>query len=342
MPHTTTTAMQRAASLVHLPPLLAELGVDLAAVLDETGVSVADLRPDAFIPYASYLKILERCAELSRSPDIGLRLGARQTLAALGPLGRAMRHAATLGEALEDFVAFQIGNSTGGTTYLHRSGDDFAFGYGIYDPDTKASREMYDLVVAIGCNFIRDLTAGKAEPLEILMIGREPADLAPYRALTTRPIRFNQSETCLILPRSVLEFPLETADLAVRETVLSELSQRLLQAPWGMSSRVKHALRSLMLTGAHSMRDVAAHLEIHPRTLRRALESENTTFEALKDEIRHAVARQLLSLTQLSAADVGLSLGYSTPSSFVHAFQRWSGMSPTQWRRAQIGSQFRQ
>ena len=39
-----------------------------------------------------------------------------------------MRHAATLGEALEDFVAFQIGNSTGGTTYLHRSGDDFAFG----------------------------------------------------------------------------------------------------------------------------------------------------------------------------------------------------------------------
>jgi AraC-like DNA-binding protein len=98
-----------------------------------------------------------------------------------------------------------------------------------------------------------------------------------------------------------LTFPLETADRAIRETILSELSQRLLQAPWGMSSRVKHALRPLMLTGAHSMRDVAAHLEIHPRTLRRALKSEGTTFEALKDEIRHAVARQLLSMTQLPA-----------------------------------------
>ena len=334
--------MQRAASLVHLSPLLAELGVDLAAVLDGTGVSVEDLRPDAYIPYASYLKILERSAELSRCPDVGLRLGGRQTLAALGPLGKAMRHAATLGEALDDFVAFQIGNSTGGTTYLHRSGDDFAFGYGIYDPDTKPSREMYDLVVAIGCNFIRDLTAGKAEPLEILMIGREPADLTPYRALTTRPIRFDQRETCLILPWRVLKFPLETADLAMRETVLSELSQRLLQAPWGISGRVKHALRSLMLTGAHSMGDVAAHLAIHPRTLRRALECEETTFEALKDEIRHAVARQLLSLTQLPAADVGLSLGYSTPSSFIHAFHRWSGMSPSQWRRAKTGGAFRQ
>ncbi|MCU0955697.1 MAG: AraC family transcriptional regulator [Hyphomicrobium sp.] len=342
MPHIKTTAVQRAASLMHLPPLLDELGVELRAVLDGTGVSVADLRPDAYIPYASYLKILERSAELSRTPDFGLRLGARQTLEALGPLGRAMRHAATLGEALEDFVAFQIGNSTGGSTYLHRSGDDFAFGYGIYDPDTKPSREMYDLVVAIGCSFIRDLTAGKAEPLEILIIGREPADVAPYRALTTRPIRFDQRETCLILPRRVLKFPLETADRAIRETILSELSQRLLQAPWGMSSRVKHALRSLMLTGAHSMRDVAAHLEIHPRTLRRALKSEGTTFEALKDEIRHAVARQLLSMTQLPAADVGLSLGYSTPSSFVHAFHRWSGMSPIQWRHEKIGGPFRQ
>ncbi len=342
MRHTKTPAMQRAASLAHLPPLLAELGFDLATVLDGTGVSVADLRPDAYIPYASYLKTLERSAELSRTPEFGLLLGARQTLEALGPLGRAMRHAATLGEALEDFVAFQIGNSTGGTAYLHRSGEDFAFGYGIYDPDTKPSREMYDLVVAVGCNFIRDLTAGKAEPLEILMIGREPADVAPYEALTPRPIRFDQRETCLILPRRVLKFPLKTADRALRETTLSELSQRLLHAPWGMSSRVKHALRSLMLTGAHSMPDVAAHLEIHPRTLRRALNSEGTTFEALKDEIRHAVARQLLALTQLPAADVGLSLGYSTPSSFVHAFRRWSGMSPIQWRRAQIGGPLRQ
>jgi len=325
--------MQRAASLVHLIPLLAELGVEVEEVLNDTGVSTADLRPDAYIPYASYLKILERSTELSHCADFGLRLGKRQTLASLGPAGHVMRYAATLGEALADFVTFQISNSTGGSVYFHRSGDDFAFGYGIYDPDTKASREMYDLVVAIGCNFIRELTAGKVEPLEILMIGREPADIAPYRTLTTRPIRFEQSETCLILSRRVLEFPIETADRVAREKILSELHQRLLQAPWGMSSRVRHALRALMLTGVHSMREVAAHLDIHPRSLRRQLESEETTFEAIKDETRDAVARQLLSLTQLPAADVSLSLGYSTPSSFIHAFHRWNGMSPIQWRR---------
>ena len=81
------------------------------------------------------------------------------------------------------------------------------------------------------------------------------------------------------------------------------------------------------------MRAVAAHLGFHPRALRRALASEGTTFEAIKDEIRYAVAQELLCLTQLPAADVSMSLGYGTPSAFVHAFHRWSGTSPIRWRR---------
>ena len=67
--------------------------------------------------------------------------------------------------------------------------------------------------------------------------------------------------------------------------------------------------------------------------------AEGVTFDAIKDEVRYAVARQLLSLTQLPSADVGLSLGYSTPSSFIHAFERWSGLSPTRWRGALLAGE---
>ena len=45
MPHTKLPAKQRAASLVHLAPLLTELGVDLDEVLEGTAVSIADLSP---------------------------------------------------------------------------------------------------------------------------------------------------------------------------------------------------------------------------------------------------------------------------------------------------------
>ena len=64
MPPKKPPPMQRAASLVHLFPLLAELGVDPEEALKDSGVSVADVRPDAFIPYAGYLRILARCTKL--------------------------------------------------------------------------------------------------------------------------------------------------------------------------------------------------------------------------------------------------------------------------------------
>ncbi len=325
--------MQRAASLAHLQPLLAEAGARLSDVLRDTAVTIEDIRPDAYIPYADYIEILDRAAEITGYVDFGLRLGKRQNLSALGPLGRLMSHAATLGEALADFVTFQIGNSTGGSVYLHRCGDDFSFGYGLYDPDARPSNQMNDLILATGCNFVRELTAGELEPSEIHAIRREPENLAPYRALADCPIRFGQSETCLILSGPSMAFRLNSADMAAREKILSELHGKLRQSSSGMTPRLRHAMRSFLLTGATSMSEAAAQLGLHPRSLRRTLASEGTTFEAIKDEVRFTVARELLSLTHLPVAEVGMSVGYGAPSSFIHAFQRWSGISPTRWRQ---------
>jgi AraC-like DNA-binding protein len=239
----------------------------------------------------------------------------------------------TLGEALSDFVNFQISNSTGAAVYLHRLDGDFALGYGIYDPGTKVSHQIYDLILAAGLNIIHELTAGAVEPLEILAIRQTPKDVAPYAALANCPFRFNQPQTCLILSGRSMNFKLKTADREAREEILTDLHRRLMQAPWGAAGRVRHALRSLLLASNASLQDMADHQYLHPRSLRRCLRSEGTSFGAIKDEIRYTLARELLALTQLAVADIALSLDYSTPSSFIHAFQRWSGMSPTQWRQ---------
>jgi AraC-like DNA-binding protein len=67
---------------------------------------------------------------------------------------------------------------------------------------------------------------------------------------------------------------------------------------------------------------------------RRRLRAEGATFEAIRNDVRQVAARELLRLGDLSIADISATLDYSTPSSFVHAFRRWSGMSPGLWRTA--------
>ena len=325
--------MQRAASLMQLPGLLAGFGVGMDEVLAGTGVTPDQLRPDVFIPYSAFLAILDNACRATGRDDIGMLLGQRQTLAALGPLGNVMRHAATLGEAIAAFVAFQISNSTGGAVYLMRADRDVILGYGVYDQSVNASPQIYDMVLAVGCNLIAELTRGAVGPDEILLSRAAPGDPVPYQRLGRCPVRFGQAQTGLLLTPSSLAFRLPEADIGLHEQARARLASALEDSRRDMGGHVRHLLRPLLLVGQGKMEDVAGRLGLHPRTLRRRLRQEGTSFEAIKDEVRYAAARELLMLGALGIADIAFTLDYASVSSFVHAFRRWSGMSPGRWRQ---------
>lgn len=329
-------ALQRAAPLMQLAPLLAAAGVSLEDALDGTGLSVDDIGPDRFIPFAAFLEILERSATLSGNADIGLQLGRRLGLGVLGPVGDVMRHAATLGEALADFAAFQILNCTGAAVYLHRVGDEVMWGYGIYDSAHAASPVIHDAVIAVGSALIAELARGRVRPNEITLMRPAPADPAPWRSLGA-PVRFGQARTCMFLSRSAMARPLTTADAGARDAALAKVASYLARAPWGWAGRTRHVLRTRLQDGPPTMPEVARHLDIDVRTLRRALAREGTGFAEIRDQVRSAVACELLSLTRLPVGDVAEIVDFATPSSFVHAFRRWTGTTPSAWRARRDG-----
>jgi AraC-like DNA-binding protein len=326
-------AMQRIDPLLKLPALLSKYGVSLEQVIRGLPISEADFTPGNFIPFAAAREMIERAAELSNCRTIGLQLGAMQSLEVLGPVGTLMSHAATLGEALSDYVSFQIGNSTGASAYLHRLGEDFTFGYGFYDSNTRYSAQIYELAMAVGCNLIRSLTQDAVRPLEVLLIGRPAADQSLHIDVARCPIRFDQTQCSILLSASSMSFRLRNANREEHERLFSQIQQHLLKKPIPVSVQVRHALRPLMLQGRTTLPEVADHLGMHQRTLGRRLEQEGVTFESIKDLMRYTVARELLALTNLPAGDIASSLGYGSSSTFVHAFHRWAGMPPTHWRR---------
>lgn len=325
---------QRVGPLADLSSFVRELGGDPAEVFLGTGIAPDALQANDFIPVALFLQILDRAASVTGRQDVALLLGLRQSPDKLGPLGRLMSLAPTLGQALGDFVSLQIANSRGASVYLHRMGEEFAFGIGLYDPAHRTSSLVYELALGTGLAVIRHLTDGQVEPAEVMLIRRAPDFPAPYFKATRCKVSFDQPQSCIVLPARSLAHRLKTADAAGHARLLKEVNEHLLRAPWGVSGQVRHALRPLLLLGGASLAEIAEAVGLQVRTLERHLKQEGTSFDVLKDEVRLAVARELLSLTSLPVGEIAASLGYGSHSSFVHAFQRWTGTTPTAWRQA--------
>ena len=57
------------------------------------------------------------------------------------------------------------------------------------------------------------------------------------------------------------------------------------------------------------------------------------TFAVLLDEVRSDLGRMYLADPKLAIFEVAFLLGYSEPSAFNRAFRRWTGQSPSDFRR---------
>lgn len=325
-------AIQRAGILAELPSLLAEQGVSPRAVFSASGIAPGTLTADTRVPFAGAVQCLEKAVELTGLPNLGLLLGLRFTLAHHGPLGQLMRCAGTLRQALLDFTSWQPGYSSGAIVYLHRLGDDFVLGYGAAG---HGSPVLYDAILGVGLRMLDELTGGAVQPEEIHLPQRQPEGRAHYAPSVKAPIRFNQHRMCMVLPPRALAAPLPAANPREHQRILAELRALMQAGRPGFAARTQQALRRALQSGDLSMAAVAAELAIHPRTLRRRLTEEGTSFETLCDTIRYGAAREYLALTDLPVSEISAALAYASAGVFAEAFRRWSGLSPTEWRRSQ-------
>ncbi len=88
--------------------------------------------------------------------------------------------------------------------------------------------------------------------------------------------------------------------------------------------------------------DVAKRLHVSPSTLRRRLRNEHTSYQEILDRVRRYRCKKALSRRWLPGKCMGPSLGFSQANSFYRAFNKWTGMSYTQYKRQLKGGSVRE
>lgn len=142
------------------------------------------------------------------------------------------------------------------------------------------------------------------------------------------------------LPRQVWSAPLRSTNPRLREALerhAAELVAELASPQPEVVAAVRRVVTERVKQGEPTLDVVAKMLATTPRTLQRRLQSVGIVYQELVDDVRAGLARRCLDDERLSIVEVAFLLGYSDASAFGRAFKRWTGKTPTDWRRGEGG-----
>ena len=145
-------------------------------------------------------------------------------------------------------------------------------------------------------------------------------------------VAFEKPAHRIVFDASLLTTPFQLADAGARELAAAQCEKEL--AALGFSGRLSARVRELVLSGGAvvDVEGVAKVLSMSSRTLKRRLAGEGTSYSELLEAERRARAENLLGHSAMSVKEISAALGYADTAAFSHAFQRWTGKSPSDVR----------
>ena len=96
-----------------------------------------------------------------------------------------------------------------------------------------------------------------------------------------------------------------------------------------------------LLDPAHFTERLREVMEYHNHALQHYFKADTVDYQQVLDEVRRELAHQLIHEQGLDLKDLAHYLGFNDQSAFQHAFRRWEGMTPGQYRRRQEQSKRR-
>lgn len=324
---------------VILLEVAAAFGVPPAVVLAGTAIDEPALSvPDTRIAEQDHLRMLANCLQASGEPAFALHYGSRIPVVALGVLGYALMCCRNVQELIEFLGRYHRLISAGLNIEVSPSEDGVSVALlGALSGREGVQALECEVFFSAAAASLRQLGVGE-EVLRLELSYPDPGHGASYRELVCPRVVFDAPADRLCVDRRALALPLQFANPALLNLYRQQCEEMLsrLRQSSGYSAEVRSWL--LAEPGRFpGFEEAAATLHMSPRTLRRRLEEEGTTYQRIVHELRRQLAETYLRDSMLSIAEIADMLGYTDLSNFRRAFISWTGRSPAGYRRGLRG-----
>lgn len=297
-----------------------------------TSEQLAD--PEYRIPIHIANELVKHALRLTGESTLGYHLGHQMRISIHGFIGYAIMTANDITDALALATRFiqlrmpflQLYFSTFGPKATLQLQCDF---------DLEPLRTEIILSLTIGImTMARALTGRDDLTGEVDLDFEQPFGFEKYLDKMAINMRFDQPHLISSFDKQYLGLKMVNADPIASQIAINQCESEL--SALGERRRLAMRVRDILTNSEQhylSIESVAELLHMSDRTLKRQLAAEGTSFSTLVDEVRYRHATSLLSRTDYSLEQIADELGYSDVANFSRAFKRWSGRSPSNWRK---------
>jgi len=309
-------------------------GIDQQTCLLGTGISEAELcSGEGLVTRTQEMRLIENLMLALPEEGVGgFELGLQYNLATFGVWGFALRTCKTL----RDAVALGLRYLPLSTAYCRITVCEGGEAFGVvFDPDPISPHLRQFLLerdMATAVNLVREITLQGVEFKGVEFTGEPDVRVSAIESLCGITPTFHASANRILVNRAGASQPFPGYDPVLTRMLEQQCRQRMDAVEHrGLAGKVRQKLLGELGLGA-TLNDMACELALSTRSLRRKLEQEGASYRDLVEEERRQLALQLLNTTTMKIEELAAHLGYTDAGSFVRAFRRWQGCSPSAYR----------
>ena len=315
---------------------VAASGQDTAALLSKAGLTLNDFRdPAVRLGVATQIKILELASQELEDDILGFRLARSFDLREIGLVYYVMASSENVADALRAAERYSRIMNEGVRLRFDMEGHTATVALDYVGVDRRGERQQIEFWVVTLVRICREVTDGRLVPSRLQVKHLRAGMPAEFRTFFGRDVEFGADRDVISFPVPVALLPLVGRDGYLHDLLRRYADEALVRkAPHGATvrSKVEKTLTTLLPHGRAVAKEVARQMGLSTRTLSRKLGEEKTSFAEILDQLRAALAKRYLEEEQLPVSEVAWLLGYRELSSLTHAFKRWTGMTPRQFR----------
>ena len=302
-----------------VPRHLARIGVGAEILQDE----------ESLIPLRLGCEFVQDVSRIEGVEHLGLQVGARTPMSSLGMLGSLLCQAVTLRDLVGKLVKWVPKVDSGAHVWTEPTGQEGAVRLCLRHRINVGRSIIDGFALLIFIDAVRMATGPDWRPKRVWLDAEGRGDLSAFEALSEAEVTRGVNYIAFEIPGRDLDLPVRAgASPGVTEDAIYVSAP-----PEDFVGSILRAIQSGFGARTPSTGEAAKLAGISARTFQRELRSQGVTYRKLLDRARFETAQSLLQNDDRPVADVAWHLGYGEISNFTHAFRRWAGVSPSEYRR---------